>query len=678
MTFVRTVLGDIDPADLGVTYAHEHLVIDGGRAVELVPDFLLADVDGWRGAGGGPAPGLRTVGRHDAVRRRRNPTKLAELSRRTGVHLVAATGPPSRALLRPAHWSLASTVDELAERFVADIEDGIDADDYRGPVARRTAHRAGVIKVAGSDGGPSARIAASSWRGPRPPANGVPILTHCEGGTGALEQVRVLTAPASTAEHVALSHVDKVVDRAYHRDSFERGVRRVRPGVPLGRPAERHPPAARVGRRGRPRRLGRAGDGRRPAGLLPRLRWRARPRPCCSTVRRGYGRPRARRRQSAISCSSTTPPERSRSRRPIAGDHDDRGLLTSVVGSHARPVWFARRSPRPRGASTARRTSPRSSTTLWTSRSATRRTAGIDVVTRRRDAPGRLLHGRVLPPSDGRSALSRRTAGSASARTTSTTGSRSLRRSPPRRPRRGRRIPHAPSSGRPAVEGDPARAVHAVRPPGHGPGRGLRHPLAAAEAFVGILRAELGASSRRRRRSSRSTSRRRDPPDAPADFAALFNAAIEPVLGRVRLGAHLCFGNYLGRPLAPRSYRPMLQAMLGFHVDELVLEFANRELSEIEPPEDVADRTRRRRGRHRREELLRRDRRRGRPADRRDPRCRGATGAADPRPRLRLQPDRPPPATRAKLGALVAGRDLVLPAGAAEPPTRHHPEEAHR
>ena len=45
MTFIRTVLGDIEPADLGPTYAHEHLVIDGGRPVELEPDFLLADVD---------------------------------------------------------------------------------------------------------------------------------------------------------------------------------------------------------------------------------------------------------------------------------------------------------------------------------------------------------------------------------------------------------------------------------------------------------------------------------------------------------------------------------------------------------------------------------------------------------------------------------------------------------
>ena len=43
--FVRTVLGDIDPSHLGITYAHEHLIIDGGRPVELDPDFDLSDVD---------------------------------------------------------------------------------------------------------------------------------------------------------------------------------------------------------------------------------------------------------------------------------------------------------------------------------------------------------------------------------------------------------------------------------------------------------------------------------------------------------------------------------------------------------------------------------------------------------------------------------------------------------
>lgn len=69
-------------------------------------------------------------------------------------------------------------------------------------------------------------------------------------------------------------------------------------------------------------------------------------------------------------------------------------------------------------------------------------------------------------------------------------------------------------------------------------------------------------------------------PDHPSDFAALFNAAVEGI--DVRLGAHLCFGNYAGRPLGRRLYGPVLDQMLRFRVDELVLEFANRELAELE------------------------------------------------------------------------------------------------
>ena len=40
-----------------------------------------------------------------------------------------------------------------------------------------------------------------------------PILTHCEHGTGALEQVKLLTDLGCAPGHIALSHVDKVVVR---------------------------------------------------------------------------------------------------------------------------------------------------------------------------------------------------------------------------------------------------------------------------------------------------------------------------------------------------------------------------------------------------------------------------------------------------------------------------------
>jgi len=123
-----------------------------------------------------------------------------------------------------------------------------------------------------------------------------------------------------------------------------------------------------------------------------------------------------------------------------------------------------------------------------------------------------------------------------------------------------------------------------------GPGEVYEARVAAAEAFVPILQAELrglvdaGAEIIQVDEPSPAIH-----PDAPADFAGLFNAAISPARGRARLGAHLCFGNFLGRPLAARSYRPIRDAMLRFEVDELVLEFANREMAEVDVLRELTD-----------------------------------------------------------------------------------------
>jgi len=226
MSFVRTVLGDVAPAELGVTYAHEHLVIDGGRPVEMSPDLLLADLDRLtEEVGTARAAGLGSALDAMPADCGRNPAKLAELSRRTGLHIIAATGLHHERFYGPSHWSLRATTDELADLFVADIEDGIDARDYSGPIVRRTDVRAGVVKVAGSEAGPSTRdvpiFRAAALAHAR---TGVPVHTHCDGGTGALEQLRLLADAGVPAGRISLSHVDKVVDRGYHRDLFAAGA----------------------------------------------------------------------------------------------------------------------------------------------------------------------------------------------------------------------------------------------------------------------------------------------------------------------------------------------------------------------------------------------------------------------------------------------------------------------
>ena len=82
---------------------------------------------------------------------------LADLSRSTGVQIVAATGLHHEKFYGPSHWSLRATEDELADLFVADVEVGIDARDYSGPIVARTPFRAGIVKIAGSQDGPSDR-----------------------------------------------------------------------------------------------------------------------------------------------------------------------------------------------------------------------------------------------------------------------------------------------------------------------------------------------------------------------------------------------------------------------------------------------------------------------------------------------------------------------------------------
>src|SRR5262249_39405013 len=50
---------------------------------------------------------------------------------------------------------------------------------------------------------------------------------------------------------------------------------------------------------------------------------------------------------------------------------------------------------------------------------------------------------------------------------------------------------------------------------------------------------------------------------------------------------HMCFGNYRGRAIGQRSYRPLFPHLARAKVNQLALEFASREMSEIELARDI-------------------------------------------------------------------------------------------
>ncbi|HSJ71819.1 MAG TPA: aryldialkylphosphatase [Acidimicrobiia bacterium] len=223
---VRTVLGDVDASSLGAVYMHEHLILDNALIANDYPHIHLPSVE--EAVAEVTPCALEGVGcMVDAMPAAggRRPGRLAEISERTGVAIIAMTGlhTPKYYIHHP--WALTAEPDVLADLFVADIVEGIDEYDYTGPVIERTTVRAGMIKVATegpelTDRERRALTAAADGAS----RTGVQILTHCEEGVGAMEQLSFLSELGFPLERVVVSHTDKVMDLGYHRDIMATGV----------------------------------------------------------------------------------------------------------------------------------------------------------------------------------------------------------------------------------------------------------------------------------------------------------------------------------------------------------------------------------------------------------------------------------------------------------------------
>ena len=90
---IRTILGDIDPSELGFTMAHEHVLDDPRVGGYMDSEHVLNDyekakemLEVYKDAGGEAMAEAST--KHWG----RNTLGMAELSRETGVKLICCTG----------------------------------------------------------------------------------------------------------------------------------------------------------------------------------------------------------------------------------------------------------------------------------------------------------------------------------------------------------------------------------------------------------------------------------------------------------------------------------------------------------------------------------------------------------------------------------------------------------
>ena len=226
MGIVRTIHGDVDPASLGVVNAHDHLIRVGAGEVYIDPDHLLIDEDKaaqeatfFVEASKRYAPSATIVDMCPASSGRGVLMLRDVVDRVPDLQVIQATGFHQQKVYLEwrQSWVNQYTVAEIADLLIADIVEGVDANDYMGPLVKRTDIRAGCIKWATAYGritdwevktGKAVAIASKE--------TGAPINTHVTAGTCGPEQARFLIDQGVAPEKIAIGHIQRNWDPWVH------------------------------------------------------------------------------------------------------------------------------------------------------------------------------------------------------------------------------------------------------------------------------------------------------------------------------------------------------------------------------------------------------------------------------------------------------------------------------
>ena len=215
MASVNSVLGPIDTANLGFTLSHEHVGTNAAGLRHTYPEIINRPalkeqaVAAFKDA---YAEGVRTMIEVSTFDLGRDIELIQEVSRESGVQVIAATG---NHLAVPRPFGEVSP-DVIAAMYVREIEEGIEG----------TGIKAGIIKVASDRGGVTQpqenvlRAAALTHK-----QTGIPISTHTwSPDRVGDQQVRILEEEGVDLNRVYIGHSNDDIDMGYLLGLLAKGV----------------------------------------------------------------------------------------------------------------------------------------------------------------------------------------------------------------------------------------------------------------------------------------------------------------------------------------------------------------------------------------------------------------------------------------------------------------------
>lgn len=233
MSFIRTFNGDIAPAEMGVTYSHEHIVCRPPYWVEKEQDDLILDdpasslkeVMDFKNLGG------ESIVDATAIDYGRDIKSVSEISIRSSVNIVGTAG-FNKSFLWPAkipkhlksitgdyetyeQWIDATSVNDLADFVISEIEEGLEGTNYK---AGQVKFGTGYNSISPLEEKTLRAVARAHHH------TKAPVHSHTEAGTMALEQIQLLNDEGVDLSFMSFGHMDRNLDPFYHNQVAEAGA----------------------------------------------------------------------------------------------------------------------------------------------------------------------------------------------------------------------------------------------------------------------------------------------------------------------------------------------------------------------------------------------------------------------------------------------------------------------
>jgi phosphotriesterase-related protein len=211
---VRTVQGDLDPAEIGITLCHEHLAMDareGFNDADIYLDNAEVVAEDLKDA---KQLGVKTVVDTSTVGMNRRPRDLTRIAELSGVNVVAPAGFYHGHFL-PAYVN-EMNVPALVDAIVKEVEEGIEDSGVR----------AGAIGEVGASVGRITPVEHRLFRaaGRAQRLTGACVITHTDVGKMATEQLDLLEEGGADPGRILVGHMDCNDDLKAHLAVAERGA----------------------------------------------------------------------------------------------------------------------------------------------------------------------------------------------------------------------------------------------------------------------------------------------------------------------------------------------------------------------------------------------------------------------------------------------------------------------